>query len=91
MKQSNGYADFFSPMVSSHVTMRFSESATTLLESVSPSVRTVAFGSSSSIYSTESENPLPPWLLNGMIVFPLKSYSEKKLYISCGISYHQMG
>ena len=60
MKPSTCYADFLIPMVSSHVTIRSSESATTFLESVSPSVRTVAFGSNSAISATEPENPLPP-------------------------------
>jgi hypothetical protein len=57
----------------------------------SPSVITVAFGSNFCIVLIVPEKQLPFAELNGIIVFPEKSYSSKKEYITCCKSYHHVG
>ena len=44
-----------------------------------PSWLIVASGSSPAMVLTVLEKPLPPWVLKGMMVLPLKSFCSKKL------------
>lgn len=37
------------------------------------------------------EDPLPPWVVKGIIVFPLKSYYSRKVYRGMGRSAFQLG
>ena len=79
------------PSPSSHCAISSAASATSLSWTVNPSVTTVASGSSFAIVSIVPEKRLPLWELKGMMVFPEKSYSSKKLYSTMGMSYHQLG
>ena len=60
-------------------TTSLSASATLSREIESPLEMTAAFGYNSAIVSMVPVNPLPPWVINGIMVLPLKSYVSRKV------------
>ena len=66
-------------------------SGTLFLEIESPPSTTVALGCSAWMVWMVLENPLPPWVVKGTMVLPLKSYCSKKVYNGIGKSEFQLG
>ena len=51
----------------------------------------MAFGHSSRIWDTLRPSPLPSWVMNGAIVLPEKSYSDRKVMTGVATVPHQQG
>ena len=79
------------PSPATHSSTSRCASGTLFLDRDKPSSMTVAPGCISAIVRIVPEKPLPPCVVKGIMVFPLKSYSSKKEYSGIGRSLFQLG